>query len=299
MRLKALFSFTVAALVAGPTIAGPVYATYEGSQLGITDRNANLVQNQAITTGVQQSGISVTGNGNRIYTTAQNTIREYNNTGSLVNLMTFGDAAINYTGIDTSGGKVFATYTGSQRGVTIRNGNLVQQSAFSTGLQASDLAVTPGGSIFLTADNGIYEYSQAGSLLNQMIFPDAGVNYTGIDYGYGRLFASYNGSQLGFTIRDLGLNQLSFFNLGFDITGIAVGTSSNVFLTSGNSIYEYDFFGNQLNVMNFSDRGILYSAIDVTGVPEPQSWAMLIAGFGLVGGVARRRKQLGLGPSAA
>jgi hypothetical protein len=34
------------------------------------------------------------------------------------------------------------------------------------------------------------------------------------------------------------------------------------------------------------------------GVPEPSSWAMLIAGFGLVGAVARRRKQQGLSVTA-
>lgn len=33
-------------------------------------------------------------------------------------------------------------------------------------------------------------------------------------------------------------------------------------------------------------------------VPEPSSWAMLIAGFGLVGAVARRRKQQGLSVTA-
>jgi hypothetical protein len=34
------------------------------------------------------------------------------------------------------------------------------------------------------------------------------------------------------------------------------------------------------------------------GVPEPASWAMLIAGFGLVGATMRRRKQLGLSATA-
>ena len=39
--------------------------------------------------------------------------------------------------------------------------------------------------------------------------------------------------------------------------------------------------------------------IDPNGVvPEPSSWAMLIAGFGLVGAVARRRKQQGLSVTA-
>lgn len=32
----------------------------------------------------------------------------------------------------------------------------------------------------------------------------------------------------------------------------------------------------------------------VTGVPEPQSWAMLIVGFGMAGGMMRRRRAAGL-----
>ncbi len=39
-----------------------------------------------------------------------------------------------------------------------------------------------------------------------------------------------------------------------------------------------------------------FSAANVGGVPEPATWAMLISGFGLVGGVARRRRQA---PTAA
>jgi hypothetical protein len=37
--------------------------------------------------------------------------------------------------------------------------------------------------------------------------------------------------------------------------------------------------------------GTWIAALDVGGVPEPQSWAMLIAGFGLVGTTMRRRRQ--------
>ncbi|MGQ5702817.1 PEPxxWA-CTERM sorting domain-containing protein [Sandaracinobacteroides sp. A072] len=47
---------------------------------------------------------------------------------------------------------------------------------------------------------------------------------------------------------------------------------------------------------NYSQSNVLYAGITedvappVPGVPEPATWAMLIAGFGLVGGVARRRR---------
>ena len=42
-------------------------------------------------------------------------------------------------------------------------------------------------------------------------------------------------------------------------------------------------------------RGIALDLIQVLGVPEPASWAMMIAGFGLVGAVRRRRSALAAG----
>lgn len=47
---------------------------------------------------------------------------------------------------------------------------------------------------------------------------------------------------------------------------------------------------------NYSQSNVLYAGITedqlppVGGIPEPASWAMLIAGFGLIGTVARRRR---------
>ena len=59
-------------------------------------------------------------------------------------------------------------------------------------------------------------------------------------------------------------------------------------------LYRSNLLGSDLTVEEQAAiTGGLSSAIAqgavVTGVPEPTSWAMLIAGFGLVGAVARRR----------
>lgn len=37
---------------------------------------------------------------------------------------------------------------------------------------------------------------------------------------------------------------------------------------------------------------VSFEGVWITAVPEPASWAMLIAGFGLVGGTLRRRRML-------
>jgi len=40
---------------------------------------------------------------------------------------------------------------------------------------------------------------------------------------------------------------------------------------------------------DFGSRG--FSGVDVAGIPEPATWSMLIAGFGIVGAAARLRRQ--------
>lgn len=46
------------------------------------------------------------------------------------------------------------------------------------------------------------------------------------------------------------------------------------------------FEGRQVGIFS----GTLSGEVSAPGIPEPDSWAMLIAGFGLIGAVARRRR---------
>jgi hypothetical protein len=58
------------------------------------------------------------------------------------------------------------------------------------------------------------------------------------------------------------------------------------------------FANGSFGFYNYSQQAVLYAGITedilppVPGVPEPASWAMLIAGFGLVGAASRRRRLL-------
>ena len=58
---------------------------------------------------------------------------------------------------------------------------------------------------------------------------------------------------------------------------------------SGNSGIPYfnDRIAQQIQFQSFVEDGV---APTVAGVPEPASWAFMVAGFGLVGGAARRRR---------
>jgi PEP-CTERM motif len=61
-------------------------------------------------------------------------------------------------------------------------------------------------------------------------------------------------------------------------------TNRRIFITAGpNEV---------ITGLTFRSTGVAFEFDDIaTSVPEPQAWAMLIAGFGLVGAVARRQRR--------
>ncbi len=70
-----------------------------------------------------------------------------------------------------------------------------------------------------------------------------------------------------------GLNSLINFNI------LTTGTYFGAVRGFGNSVYDY----------NLSVTGLTATPVGGGGVPEPATWAMMIIGFGLVGGAMRRR----------
>jgi probable HAF family extracellular repeat protein len=81
--------------------------------------------------------------------------------------------------------------------------------------------------------------------------------------------------------------------------GVMSDLNSLIDPLSGWMLLESDAINNNGQITGFGNfngqtRGFLLSPIATNVVPEPASWAMLIAGFGLVGAVQRRRRRLAL-----
>lgn len=237
-----------------------IFTSYNGSQQGVTIRSQALTQLSYINLGININGINA-GTDSDLFLAAANHIYHYKTDGTLITDMTFPINTINYTDVTLSGDKIIASYNGSQQGFTIRDQALNQITYVQTGFDINGISAGGNDDLFIASANHIYHYKLDGTLITNMAFPVASINYTDVTVSCDKIIASYNGSQQGFTIRDQALNQLSYVQTGFDISGISAGINNDVFLSSGNNIYRYSLDGTQLEVMTFPVNSINYTRI--------------------------------------
>lgn len=162
---------------------------------------------------------------------------------------------------------VYAAYGGSQRGVTVRDVNTLDQYGyFDTGIEASGITVGDDEDIYLSSANHLRRYDSRGALLADMAFPDRGIVYRDVAVSGNTLVAAYAGSQLGFTIRDAEtLRQRAYCQTGVEASGIAVDGSGAVYLAAGNQLLKYSMDCELLAEMTFPDPSIEYTGVAVRG----------------------------------
>lgn len=105
------------------------------------------------------------------------------------------------------------------------------------------------------------------------------------------------------------LNSPGFTNVTFNFASLiplSVGGKYTLQLVkvSGGSVFFYRqstsnpysggnmFFGPTSNGTSLSNFDLVFSEGRTAPVPEPAAWAMMIAGFGLIGGAMRRRRRM-------
>ncbi len=191
--------------------------------------------------------------------------------------------------------------------------NILTLGSFSSGTSVDfgpfSISRNNGGTV---SNNGIYTYSTQSTTGTTIdispngIFPGDGTVAGGITFSFDNPVNS-----LGFEVGDWGTCcQPSKLFISFDGGApITVGTSlggNDVFLTAGEPIVfvgAFDDSSGFTNVQFWGDGSgeylviggtVRYALLDqgsLPPVPEPANWAMMIGGFGLVGGAMRRQRR--------
>ena len=123
-------------------------------------------------------------------------------------------------------------------------------------------------------------------------FPSDQLGYYGVDLGGSDitvtdLFGGSNapGAFNGFVLSDFGGTLAEI--VGVTFTGGGLAGEMPIVTFDADNIY-FNF----VNIPQATAQGTQYFyTVDFAAVPEPASWAMMIGGFGLVGGAARARRR--------
>lgn len=91
----------------------------------------------------------------------------------------------------------------------------------------------------------------------------------------------------GSTVTDLGITGLVVDGLVGPASATAIGGNTYEISFSGLGAYEAFLFFQHID----DDDGYRINSLTTSAVPEPASWAMMLGGFGLVGGAVRRSRR--------
>ncbi len=237
-----------------------------------------------------------------------NPIHTLNGTTGVETARFNGQLGANGRGVVVVGNIIYYTVVGDSKIYTMDrtsglNTGFIQTSNSSMATLAWD------GTQFWTADysgsNKAFRINLAGVNTSTITLANATGNMDGLEWFNGKLIGNRSDAGGIYDIYDLSGNILTanFITSAGSSTGIAYDGAnfvvSNVF---GSSLsYFNGTTGAFINTVNLTssaggflieDLSVDYAARPDTGgaVPEPATWAMMLAGFGMIGGAMRHRR---------
>ncbi len=234
-----------------------------------------------------------------------------NDSSSVVAVVGLPDMAVATSSADLATGKIFLTASGAG---PFAGANASAQLADTlhftvAGATASTITYIPVSFSF-SGTVATSDYDHAAAQLGYGFYFGSASTYEFGDYGAGYYGGSYNSPTFAYASdpRVGGWVSSSFasytptdtrFSGIYAITGATadIPISFSLGLNTSNSTLDYSHgggvkIGHVDGVSYTSDSGVFLTAgAGAAGaVPEPTSWAMLVAGFGIVGIAARRRR---------
>lgn len=163
----------------------------------------------------------------------------------------------------------------------IGDGGQNLRANLADGVVATDTAITRAGGGAISLIGTAYTNSGIGPA-------PASTTIYGIDTVTGSLMtsASPNGGVYS-SVGSLGVQLGNSGNVGFDISGL----TSTAYMNVNNAFYTINLGTGAASFVGNVGSGSLIGITATNVVPEPATWAMMIAGFGIVGASMRRRRR--------
>jgi len=178
----------------------------------------------------------------------------------------------------------------------------------NAGLNVTQVATTNQTNIDVTFTNALGLIADASGQSSVYNTISDGANYllgtTTFGVGAGYFFTGTDFNLPGIPGNAPPTEAVSVFIEALDLNGAVIGSKTLSLNGNGqNRIRVFGDMGEQLSAvrlkLNPTNGGVgsltqvrLGGAAAIAAVPEPATWAMMIGGFGLLGGVARRRRKV-------
>ncbi|MFK7797921.1 MAG: hypothetical protein AB8E82_10745 [Aureispira sp.] len=267
-----------------------IIASYNGEQKGFTVRNHNLEQVDYVDLEFEVNGIAV-GTNSDVFLATANKLNHYQQDGTLIKCMEFPDTTIKYTNVIVAEDKIIASYSGSQKGFTVRNRSLEETHCVETDFEIKGLTTGANGDLFLISTTTLYHYKMDGTLVNQSENVVGGIEYTDVTIVGSKIVIAYaqHGISGGFTVMNKdfpqpnqggfsqpmpgqggfsqpmpgqgGFSQPIVMPTNVAISGIVAGANDDVFFVGGNQIAHYSLAGGKLSVKAFDQADVSYNSV--------------------------------------
>lgn len=274
--------FCCAAVLCLPALPAAALTTISSSAFGLSS-NVKVINTVGVTVGPVAGVSGTTSPG---YTLSGGVASVNSSVGlGVVSLVTaglqLGTGVIN-TAASANGTTPVDTSTGSGSAVVNNLGINLFTSLFGVPTTALGLTATT-----LQSQTQVVRIGDAATLLGQSQFSNLSL------------------SVLGLNVLSLGANATVAPNfLAYDLLGLRILLNEQQLSTDGNGVQTLLTNALRINFNNFLLGGrtltgdVIVSqsvaSIDIDAVPEPAAWVQLIAGFGALGLVLRRRSRLSL-----
>lgn len=134
-------------------------------------------------------------------------------------------------------------------------------------------------------------------MLEQGQVPDSSQTFAGANQiTFNNVSGSFNGVVTSSNLANVSFGQIFFAPININATGFGFGNFGGPDLFNGsrtNPMFKLGTFNLiQANTGAGTGGGVLRISQAAAAVPEPGTWAMMILGFGLVGGTMRRRTKV-------